>query len=90
VEEQLTQPKAVTDYDLFNFPNRLDDKLAALFNIASSADSKPTQPMAEVFSDLSAKADAQLDRLNAILTAQLPAVNEMIEDKKLYLIKGEK
>jgi hypothetical protein len=46
--------------------------------------------MAEVFSDLSAKADAQLDRLNAILTAQLPAVNEMIEDKKLYLIKGEK
>src|SRR4051812_25599937 len=29
-EEELTQPKAVTNHDLFNFPNKLDDKLAGL------------------------------------------------------------
>ena len=90
VEEELTQPKAVTDYDLFNFPNRLDNKISILSSAVSSADSKPTQSAYEVFDDLSAKADIQLNKLNSILSAQLPAVNKIIEDKKLYLISGEK
>ena len=90
VEEVLTQPKAVTNYDLFNFPNMLDDKIATLTSIVSAADSKPTQPMYEVFSDLSVKADKQLSLLNSIISEQLPAVNKIIEDKKLYLISGER
>lgn len=90
VEEELTQPKAVTDYDLFNFPNRLDDKISGLSSIVAAADSKPTRPMYEVFNDLSAEADLQLKRLNTILTTQLPAVNKMIEEKKLYLLDGIK
>jgi photosystem II stability/assembly factor-like uncharacterized protein len=90
VEEELTQPKAVTDYDLFNFPNKLDDKIAGLASIVSAADSKPTQPMYDVFNELSTHADVQLSRLSAILIKQLPAVNKIIEDKKLYLINGEK
>ena len=90
VEEELTQPKAVTDYDLFNFPNRLDDKLAGLSSDVMAADSKPTRQMVEVFGMLSEKADKELNKLNAILSAQLPAVNKIIEEKKLYLISGEK
>ena len=90
VEEELTQPKAVTDYDLFNFPNRLDDKLAGLSSDVMSADSRPTKQMTEVYTMLSEKADSQLNKLNSILSAQLPAVNKIIEDKKLYLISGDK
>ena len=90
IEEELTQPKAVTDYDLFNFPNRLDDRLSALSSIISTADTRPTKSMYDVYDDLSAKADFQLQKLNTVLTAQLPAVNKIIEDKKLYLISGEK
>ena len=90
VEEELTQPKAVTDYDLFNFPNRLDDKLAGLASIISSADCKPTQPMYEVADVLTAKADEQLKKLTQIIAAQLPAVNKILEEKKLNMITGEK
>ena len=90
VEEELTQPKAVTNYDLFNYPNRLDDRIGSLTSIVSAADSKPTQPMYDVFEDLSKRADIQLNKLNLILTTQLSAVNKIIEDKKLYLISGEK
>ena len=90
VEEELTQPKAVTDYDLFNFPNRLDDKLAGLASDAMAADSKPTRQMVEVFGMLSEKANQELNKLNSILSAQLPEVNKIIEDKKLYRISGDK
>jgi len=90
VEEELTQPKAVTDYDLFNFPNRLDDMIAGLASIISAADSKPTAPMYEVYNALAAKADNQLAQLNAIISAQLPPVNKMIEEMKLYFISPEK
>ena len=90
MEEELTQPKAVTDYDLFNFPNRLDDKLAGLASDIQAADSKPTHQMGEVFAMLSEQADSQLKKLNSILSMQLPAVNKIIEDKKIYLISGEK
>ena len=90
VEEELTQPKAVTDYDLFNFPNRLDNKISILSSVVSSADSKPNQQMNDVYNNLAAKADMQLNKLNSILTTQLPAVNKIIEGKKLYLISSDK
>lgn len=89
-EEELTQPKAVTNYDLFNFPNRLDDKISSLSSIVAAADSKPTQSMYFVFDDLAARADEQLNKLHSVLAAQLPAVNKIIEEKKLYLINPEK
>ena len=90
IEEELTQPKAVTDYDLFNFPNRLDNKISILNSIVASADSKPSKSMFDVFNDLSSKTDVLINKMNTILSAQLPVVNKIIEDKKLYLINRDK
>ena len=90
IEEELTQPKAVTDYDLFNFPNRLDNKISILNSIVASADSKPSKSMYDVFNDLSAKADLLINKMNTVLSAQLLSINKIIEDKKLYLINRDR
>jgi hypothetical protein len=90
IEGELTQPKAVTDYDLFNFPNRLNDKMASLRNSVGTADAAPTQQAYEVFADLSVRTDLQLEKLKSILSAQLPDINKFIEEQKMFLIKEEK
>ncbi len=90
VEEELMQPKAVTDYDLFNFPNKLNDKLAGLRDIVAQADAAPTKSSFEVFAELSGKINQQISKMNSIIDSKLATVNKMIEDEKLYRINVEK
>ncbi len=87
VEEELTQPKAVTDYDLFNFPAKLNDKLAGLKDAVLSADAAPTPQMYLVYDDLEKRVNVQLEKLKDISSTMLPPVNKMAEEEKLYLIK---
>jgi len=86
-EEELTQPKAVTNYDLFNFPNRLDDKLAGLKDAVESADAAPTSQSYLVFDDLSKRADIQIQKMKTVLELKLADVNKMIEENKLFILK---
>jgi hypothetical protein len=88
VEEELTQPKAVTDYDLFNFPDKLNDKLAGLKDAITNVDASPTQQEYDAFKDLSARADAQIARMKNILETKLAELNKFIEEQKLFLIKS--
>ena len=89
VEEELIQPKAVTNYDLFNFPAKLNDKLAGLKDFVVNADADPTTQMYEVFADLKKRVDIQLERLKMIQASLLPPVNKMAETEKLFLIKAQ-
>ena len=87
IEEELTQPKAVTDYDLFNYPNKLNDKLAGLHDIVASADARPTNSYFMVYDDLSEKIDRQLKKMDEILNVRLPELNSIIEKDKLFNIR---
>ena len=87
IEEELTQPKAVTDYDLFNYPNKLNDKLAGLHDIVAAADARPTNSCFMVYDDLSEKIDRQLKKMDDILNARLPELNSIIEKEKLFNIR---
>ena len=89
VEEELTQPKAVTDYDLFNFPNKLNDKITGLKEAVGSADAAPTKQEYELFDDLSKRIDFQIARMKMILETKLAELNKFIEEQKLFLIKSE-
>ena len=89
VEEELTQPKAVTDYDLFNFPNKLNDKLAGLRDAVASSDNAPTPQSFAVFDDLSARIDAQVAKMNQFLGKHLADVNKFVSEKQLYLIRED-
>lgn len=89
VEEELTQPKAVTDYDLFNFPNRLNDKLSGLREFVEAADGAPTRQSFEVFTDLSGRIDLQLKKLHAMIETGLPEVNRVLTEEKVFRLEGK-
>jgi hypothetical protein len=74
VEAEIYQVKNQSGQDPLNFPIRLNNKIAALAGVASSADARPTDQTKEVFRTLSAQLDTQLSRLGSAL-ASLGAIN---------------
>ena len=71
---------------MLNFPIRLNDKLAGVFDVASSGQAAPSKQVRDVYLDLAAQIDAQLARLNAIKQKDIPALNELIRQKALPVI----
>ncbi len=86
VEETLFQTKVKSEQDVLNFPIRLNDKIAGLFDYASSGNNAPTKQVKEAYADLSSKADVQLARLKKITEEDLVKLNSLIREKALPLI----
>ena len=63
VEEAIYQTKVKSGQDPLNYPIRLNNKLAALFNIVGSGEWKPTRQSYQVYDQLSRQLQVQLDRL---------------------------
>jgi photosystem II stability/assembly factor-like uncharacterized protein len=80
IEEELIQKRAESTLDGLRLPSRLNAKLAALTSVVASADAVPTQQSYEVFQDLSARIDRQLERLYAVLDADVPAFNTLLRE----------
>lgn len=81
IEEVLYQTKNKSSQDPLNFPIRLNDKLAALLQLAQVGDFGPTAQMVEVRKELEAAIDAELTKLEAIWSTDLPAFNQLAKDK---------
>ena len=62
VEEEVYQVRNRSGQDPLNYPIKLNNKIAALIGVIESADNKPTDQSVEVFNELSAQLDAQLQR----------------------------
>jgi photosystem II stability/assembly factor-like uncharacterized protein len=86
VEETLYQTKAKSGQDVLNYPIRLNDKLAGLFNVANSGNFAPSKQAREVYTDLSAQIDVQLNKLKTIKEKDIAAFNELIRQKALPVI----
>ena len=86
VEEALYQTKAKAGEDILNFPMRLNDRMAALYNVASSGNNVPTQQVKEAFGELSAEADVQLDKLKKIIATDIASFNSMIYSRKVPVV----
>jgi photosystem II stability/assembly factor-like uncharacterized protein len=80
VEEEIYQVRNRSNQDPLNYPIKLNNKIAALGNVVASADSRPTNQAVEVFAALSAALQTQLDRLKAILDADVPAFNRLVRE----------
>jgi photosystem II stability/assembly factor-like uncharacterized protein len=78
VEEELYQTKNQSSQDPLNYPIRLNNKLAALGGIVASADTAPTDQSYTLYEELASKIDAQLQRLNQIMTGDLRAFNNLV------------
>ena len=78
VENEIYQTKNQSRQDPLNFPIKLNNKIAALTGVVAGADAKPTQQSYEVFSELSAQLQVELDRLDAIIEDDIPAFNALV------------
>jgi len=80
VEAEIYQVKNRSSQDPLNYPIRLNNKIAALAGVVASADAAPTDQSVQVFEQLSAALQVQLDRLKAVLDADIPAFNKLVKD----------
>lgn len=78
VEEALIQVKANSPKDTLNFPVMLNSKLARVANAVASADMRPTQQAYDTFADIGGRIDAQIARLDEIVTRAVPPLNALI------------
>ena len=83
VEESLYQTKNQSSQDPLNFPIRLNDKLASLTGVLSSADTAPTEQTYAVYEELVVQVDAQLARLDQIMKTDVPAFNQLVRDQNI-------
>jgi hypothetical protein len=83
VEGEIYQYRNRSGQDPLNFPIKLNNKLAALQGIVEAGDSKPTDQSFEVFKDLSAQLDTQLQRLDGIIKDDLATFNQQLAKKRV-------
>ncbi len=74
-ESEIYQVKNRSGQDPLNYPIRLNDKLAGVYNHVQSGDARPTAQSYVVFDRLSAQLGTQLAALKAALDGGLPAIN---------------
>jgi len=75
VEEAVYQVRNQSGQDPLNFPIKVNNRLASLLGVVSRADAKPIAAAYPIFNDLKGELKVQTDRLQEILTKQLPVFN---------------
>lgn len=86
IEEVLYQTKAKSSQDVLNYPIRLNDKLAGIFDVANSGNAAPSKQVRDVYNDLASQIDIQLAKLNQIKQKDIVAFNDLIRQKALPII----
>jgi photosystem II stability/assembly factor-like uncharacterized protein len=83
IEEELYQTKNQSNQDPLNFPIRLNNKLASLAGSIAGADAQPTDQQYGVYEDLTARINAQLSKLEQVMTTDVPAFNKLVRDQNV-------
>jgi enamine deaminase RidA (YjgF/YER057c/UK114 family) len=71
---------------VLNYPIRLNDKIAGLFNVVASGQTAPSKQAKEAFADLAGQSDVALTNLKTIMANDLKALNQMIHEKMVPVI----
>jgi photosystem II stability/assembly factor-like uncharacterized protein len=83
VEEAIYQTKLKADEDALNYPIKLNNKLAGVENVVEENDIAPTAQSYQVYDQLSAQLQTQLDTLHKIETAGVASFNKLIRDQNI-------
>ena len=86
IEEALHQTKAKSGQDVLNFPIRLDDKIAGVFEAAAAGYTAPTKQVNETFADLKAQVDIQLKLYDNLKKDGIKALNEAVHKLGIPII----
>jgi photosystem II stability/assembly factor-like uncharacterized protein len=86
LESTLMQPKSKAPQDALAYPIQLNDKMAGVASVVSSADTKPTKSSYEAYNDLAKQIDSALDKLKEMVNTQVPAFNRMVTEQQIPAI----
>ncbi len=87
IEETLYQTKSKSFQDVLNFPIRLNDKLSGVFDVASSGYNAPSKQVKAVYAELASQIDTQLTLLKTIKDVEVKALNELMIQQAVPLIR---
>ena len=83
VEEELVQTRWKSSRDALTAPSKLNVKIATLLGVVSGADAAPTQQSREVFATVAQRLDQQFERLDTVLSRDVPRFNALVRDQNL-------
>ncbi len=88
IEEALHQTKAKSGQDVLNFPIRLDDKIAGVFESAASGYIAPTKQVQEVYQVLKVQVDAEFNKLETLKKTGVKQLNDAVHQLSIPIIGG--
>ncbi len=87
VEGELCESRAKGRADSFNYPPKVNSKLASLQSTVAYADAAPTEQVRAVFAEMAARADGHLKRLAGLMDEQVPSLAERLRASETPLIE---
>jgi photosystem II stability/assembly factor-like uncharacterized protein len=89
IEENLYQTKAKSGQDVLNYPIRLNDKLAGVFD-AVNQHTAPSAQSKEAYHDLEILIDRELNQFKSIQSNEIKKYNQLIREKNIDFIMLKK
>ncbi|MCE2676188.1 MAG: hypothetical protein LW603_06365 [Sediminibacterium sp.] len=86
IEEALHQTKAKSGQDVLNFPIRLDDKIAGVFESAAAGYVAPTKQVKETYIAIQLQVDEQLKMYETIKKEGVKALNDTVHKLMIPII----
>ena len=86
IESTLMQPKSKAPQDALAYPIRLNDKMAGVGSVVSSADTKPTKSSFAAYDDLAKQIDSALTKLKEVINTQVPTFNRLVTEQQIPAI----
>jgi hypothetical protein len=83
VQNELYQTKLQASEDPLNFGIKLNNKIASLHSVIESVDGRPTDQTFQVFDELNAKLQTQLQKLRTTIGTDVPSFNQLIASHSL-------
>jgi photosystem II stability/assembly factor-like uncharacterized protein len=89
-EEEIYQVRNRSNQDPLNYPIKLNNKLAALSGVVGSAEAPPTAQSYDVFRHLDTLLRRQLDVVEAVISADVAQLNQLLRNNNLPPIDTSK
>ena len=86
IENELVQTKSDGKSDMLHLPSRLNRKIAELASVPGSADAVPTQGARNVFTSLSERLQAQLDKLDLVFKEDLTRFTKNVQSTEIPIV----
>lgn len=83
IEKTLLVPDLRSEWDAYNYGVRLLDKLTSLADVVALGDYRPTDVAEEVFAELQARIEEQINRFDQLARTDVTAFNKQVADAKL-------